>query len=156
MGLKYGQQIVFKADNVVPRELHSMLNHMISEKLLPSTASPSQNQRIDCNVSNIIHQLSFKHSRVFSVALVCDVVSFFKSLAMEGFIVTAILDGDIRPQSKRDAFKRRFDSTINQINSYYSCQPAMRVAAKSNAEISSAEKKKLVDLYNREDKALES
>ena len=150
MGLKYGNQILFKADSVVPRELHSMLNQIVSKR------SPSQIKRIDCDISNVIHQLSHKHARVFTVSLVRDVANFLKSLAMEGFIVTAILDGDVRPQSKRDAFKRRFDATMSRINSYYCRQSAMKVASKSKSEISCEEKKRLVDLYNREAKALES
>ena len=89
MGLKYGNQIIFKADSVVPRELHSMLNQIVSKR------SPSQIKRIDCDISNVIHQLSHKHARVFTVSLVRDVANFLKSLAMEGFIVTAILDGDV-------------------------------------------------------------
>ena len=137
MGIDQGHQLVFKAVNVVSHELISMLSHISKSNL-----SSQINKRIDCDISNIIHQLSFRHSRVFSIALVQDVASFLKWLASEsGFIVTAILDGDVRPQSKRDAFKRRFESTMNRINSYYCRQSAMKITAKRIASLTNDERK---------------
>ena len=79
-----------------------------------------------------------------------------KHLASDsGFIVTAILDGDIHPQSKRDAFKRCYTSTINRINCYYCRQPAMKLACKPVDKMTNEDKKKL-DTFNNEAKALES
>ena len=89
MGIQQGNQLVFKASHIVARELNSMLSHI-------SNGTSQTNKRIDCDISNIVHLLSFKHSRIFSISLVRDVASFLKHLASDsGFIVTAILDGDI-------------------------------------------------------------
>ena len=55
MGIKHSNQIIFEADNVVPRGLHLMLNHIVSKR------SPSQIKQIKCDISNVIHQLSHKH-----------------------------------------------------------------------------------------------
>lgn len=95
-----------------------------------SSTTPSQIKQIDCDVSNIIHQLSHKHAWVFTVSLVCDIANFLKSLAIEGFIVTGVLDGDIHPQSKQDTYKYQFESTMNQIKRYYCHQLTMKVASK--------------------------
>ena len=155
MGIDSSVNVVYKAEHVVARELDAMLNHLISSKVLKSTSNPSQRKRIDCNVSNIIHSLSFK-TRVYSIALVREVASFLKRLASEtGYIITAILDSNICPQSKRDAFNCCFLSTMNCINGYYYRQSAMKLAAIPIDKRSNEEKKKL-DLYNREAKTLES
>mmetsp|Transcript_3094 Transcript_3094/g.4120 ORF Transcript_3094/g.4120 Transcript_3094/m.4120 type:complete len:122 (+) Transcript_3094:535-900(+) len=46
------------------------------------------NKRIDIDISNIIHQLSFRNSRTFSLPLVRDVASFLKRLASDsGFVL---------------------------------------------------------------------
>ena len=153
MGIDNSANIIFKADSFVSRELVSALDHMSDDS---SSRSASQTKRIDCDVSNIIHDLSYKHARVYSTKLVREVANFLKLLSSDsGFIVTAILDGDVRPQSKRDAFKRRYNSTMNRINSYYCRQMAMKIASKPVNEMTSAEKKRL-DLFNNEAKALES
>ena len=49
----YGSQIIFKADNVVPRELDLILDQIISKKLISSSTGLSQNKRIDVDVSNV-------------------------------------------------------------------------------------------------------
>ena len=64
-----------------------------------------------------------------------------------GFIVTAIFDGDFRPHSKRDSFKRRYQHTMNQINSTY-CRRAAMVLA-SQDDISTSDKVKM-DVLNME------
>ena len=54
-----------------------------------------------------------------SKELVIQVTLFLKSLAYESeFIVTAILDGDIRPHIKRDAFARRYDRTMAKVDRF--------------------------------------
>lgn len=91
MGIKQGHQLVFKASNIVSCELCSMLEHVSSNDVVG-------NKHIDCDISNIVHQLSFRHSRVFTLSLVRDVAKFMKRLASDSsFIVTAIFDGDVRP-----------------------------------------------------------
>lgn len=118
MGIHNGSQVVFKMTDIVSRELHLLLKEVVFK--LDYTRSRLSQYRIDCDRSNILHLLSFKHSKVFTLALVRDVAQFLKDLAADtGYIVTAVLDGDVRPQSKRDAFKRRFDSSINRINAFY-------------------------------------
>ena len=151
MGLNYGDQITFKGTSLVARELISTLQ-LIGNK---SSSSRTTRKRIDCDVSNIIHYLSFKHSSIFSTALVNDVALFLKTLAADsGCIITPILDGDIRPQSKRDAFKRRYESTMNRVNSYFCRQYAMKLAAKGSNMTN--EEKNEFHLFNKEAKALES
>ena len=53
MGIDSSINIVFKAENVVARELDSMLNHLISSNILKSASSPSQRKSIDCDVSRV-------------------------------------------------------------------------------------------------------
>ena len=49
---------------------------------------------------------------------------FFDILARDtGYKVNIILDGTVRPHTKRDTMQRRFKQTMNQINSFY-CQHA--------------------------------
>ena len=156
MGIKSCHQIVFKASSIVARELDAFLNHMISNNDFKNRPAAVKQKRIDCDISNIIHTLSYKHAKIFSSALVKDVAIFLKKLASEtGFVVNAILDGNVRPQSKRDAFRRQYDSTMNRINSYYCQQAAMKIAAKPLDDLSAEERKRL-DLYNKESKTLEN
>ena len=113
MGLSSGRQVIFKMNNVVARELDIVLNVALPPTDTQNAAAASNKRQIDCDISNIIHHLAFKHSRTFSTALVNDVALFLKELAADtGCIVTAVLDGDVRPHSKRDAFKHRFESTM--------------------------------------------
>ena len=69
--------------------------------------------------------------------------------------MTAILDGDVRPQSKRDDFKRQYKSTINRINGYYCCQLAMKLTVIPADKMTNEEKQKL-DKLNDKAKTLES
>ena len=69
--------------------------------------------------------------------------------------MNAILDGDFCPQTKHDAFKRRYDSTMSRINSYYCWQSAMKLASKPVDALTAEEKKKL-ELFDKEAKYLES
>lgn len=54
MSIQYGQQVIFKADNVVPRELDSILDEMISKKMISSTVG---SKCIDVDVSNVIQKI---------------------------------------------------------------------------------------------------
>ena len=158
MGVNNGHQIIVKMEHVVARELDLMLD-LIEAKYppdIPTTAIASTKRSIVCDVSNIIHKLSYRHSCIYSTLLVRDVALFLKRLAADtGYIVVPILDGDVRPQSKRDAFKRRFDCTMGRINSFFCRQSAMRIAAKPVGERTQAEKNDLMD-YNKEAKRLET
>ena len=100
---------------------------------------------IDYDVSNIIHTLSYKHgAKIFSSALVKDVAIFLKKVGSEpGFIVNAVLGGNVCPHTKRDTFRRCYDSTMCRINSYYCQQAAMKIAAKPLDDLSKEERKKL-------------
>ena len=82
-----------------------------------------------------------------------DVTLFLKHLAaVTGFLVVPISDGDIRPQSKRDAFKQRFKPTMNYTNSNVCRQFAMKLASKGEKITEEKEKK---DLFNNKTRALE-
>ena len=119
MGVHQGSQLIVKMKYVVARELDMMVD-LLSAKF-PSSHLPAPNHKtMDCDVSNILHELSFKHSSIFSSALLKDVALFLKLLAANtGYIIIPILDGDVRPQTKRDAFRQRFDSTMIKINSFF-------------------------------------
>ena len=133
MGIDNGHNVIFKAESVVSSELNSMLDLMKTSQLSNLSNVHPKKKRIDCDISNIIHQLANGRCRIYSIELVRDVAKFLKKLAADsGFIVTAILDGDVRPQSKRDAFNRRYQSTMARINSYYCRQLAMKIAAKGD------------------------
>lgn len=106
MGIDSCGQLLFKATNIVARELDLLLlDYMISNDFFKNRNVSRSDKKIDCDVSNIVHILSYRHAKVFSSALVQDVALFLKQLAVDtGYVVTAVLDGNIRPQSKRDAF----------------------------------------------------
>ncbi len=157
MGIKNGNQVVFKMTNVVKIELDLMVKCMLQRRnevpsTTPLTASdastPSSKQTIiDCDVSNIIHTIGFRHSGIYSIALVHDTAKFLKSLAANtGYLVVPVLDGDLRPQSKRDAFRRRYNSTMDTINGFYCRQAAMKLASMPEDERTVTEKQKLDDL----------
>ena len=153
MDINNCDKVIFKATNVVAQEIDSILD------LIRTQAANNTNilkcKRINCDVSNILHILAFRHSSIFSIELVHDVARFLKRLAADsGFVVTAVLDGNFRPQSKRDAFKRRFDSTMNRINSYYCRQAAMKITGKGKETMMSYEKE-MLKKYNNEAKVLE-
>ena len=105
MGVHQGSQLIVKMKYIVIQELDMMVN-LLSTKF-PSSHLPAPNHKtMDCDISNILHKLSFKHSSIFSSALVKDVALFLKLLAADtGYIIVPILDGDVRPQTKRDAFQ---------------------------------------------------
>ena len=129
MGIDNCNQLLFKASNIVARELDALLDFMISNQYFNNRKPSLQHKRIDCDVSNIIHLLSYRHSKIFSTALVRDVALFLKQLASDtGYGITAVLDGNIHPHTKRDAFQNRYTSTMNRINSYFCRQSAMRLA----------------------------
>ena len=156
MGIDNCNQLLFKASNIVARELDALLDFMISNQYFKNRNPSLQHKRIDCDVSNIIHLLSYRHSKIFSTALVRDVALFLKQLASDtGYVITAVLDGNIRPHTKRDAFQRRYTSTMNRINSYFCRQSAMRLASKKREDLTKDESKKL-DLFNKEAKLLEA
>ena len=122
MGINNSNQILFKASNLVACELHSIVDYMISNHYLKNCPTSLQHKRIDCDVSNIIHILSYHHSKIFSTAPVRDVALFLKQLASDtGCVINAVLDRDIGPQSKQDAFHCCYVSMMNQTNSYF-CQ----------------------------------
>lgn len=152
MGIQNGKQVIFKMSNVVSRELRSLLKDVVFK--LDSKRSNLTQYRIDCDVSNILHLLSFKHNKTFTLALVRDVAEFLKELAADtGFIVTAVLDGNIRPQSKRDAYKRRFESSINRINAFYCRQSALKIACLHQK---TKEEEEMLDKFNQMAKKLDS
>ena len=80
--------------------------------------------------------------------------NYLKDLVYEtGFFVTAVLDGNTRPQSKRDSFDRRFKQTMNLINGPYCRHAAMVLATKENRSNEEAMK---LNTLNLEAKKLES
>ena len=152
MGIQNGKQVLFKMTDVVSRELRSLLKDTVFK--LDSTKSGITQYRMDCDISNILHLKSFKHHQSFTLALVRDVAQFLKDLAADtGFVVTAVLDGDVRPQSKRDAFKRRFDSSMDRINAFYCRQSAMKIASLNQK---TKEEEELLEKYNKMAKKLDS
>ena len=79
---------------------------------------------------------------------------FFKQLAHQtGFQVTAVLDDDYRPQSKRASYTRRYNASMAKINGFYCRQSDMALSSKSNLTASEE-----VDLYayNKESKKLDT
>ena len=109
------------------RLIHLMLDLIHSWNEL----SPPHHNWIDCDVSNIINKLIHIHSGTYSLALTHDVATFLKQLASDsGYVVTTILDGDTCPQSKHNAFDRRYKATMSQIDSYFCYQSAMKLASK--------------------------
>ena len=120
MGIDSGNQLIFKMTNVVSNEIDVMLDVVSESATNDNTAASTDttmNRRkkiIDCDVSNIVHKLAYQHNGIYSAVLVRDTALFLKQLAADtGYTVTAVLDGDIRPYTKRDAFKRRYHTTMN-------------------------------------------
>ena len=95
--------------------------------------------RLDVDVSNVAHIMAVKCSTYES--LVNDVASYLKDLAYEtGFCVTAVFDGDTRPHTKRDSFKRRFDHAMKITNSTFCRHSAMAIARKEQKSSEDLEK----------------
>ena len=130
-----GSNIVWKAQNVTTRELRKMLDK-------------HENIRLDVDVSNIAHILLQKSSTYQN--LIQNVALYLKDLAhITGFYVTGILDGDVRPHSKRDSFRRRFVSEMKKINSSYCRQKAMALSTKENTLGEDLEKIKVLNEESR-------
>jgi hypothetical protein len=155
MGVVRGGCMVAKMENLVARELDLLLREVVLKDA--SNNDPVKYQlRLDCDISNILHTLAYKYNSVFSTALVRGLASFLKQLAADtGFVVTAVLDGDVRPQSKRDAYKRRYRATMDRINSYYCRQSAMKIASSKPMKDLTNEERDKLDQYNKQAKKLE-
>jgi len=119
LGIANGGQLLFKLNNVVARELDTIID-LIHAKFASNNTPTRGYKTIDCDVSNIIHKLSYRNGSIYSIALVRAVAIFLKQLAADtGYVVTPVLDGDVRPQSKRDAFRRRYESTMSKVNGFF-------------------------------------
>ena len=150
MGLSIGRQFMFKMNNIVAQELDIILYTTLS---ITDDQNTANKRRIDCDVSNIIYLLSFKHSRTFSTALIDDIAFFLKEPAADtGYILTAVLDGNIRSHSKKDAFKRRFDSAMGRTNNYFCRQSTMKLSYMSERTAIDTQK---LGKYNKAAKTLE-
>ena len=144
MGINNYNQIVFKATSIVFQELDCILEYLISNKLLSNHSPAQQQKQINCDISNIIHILSHRHSCIFSTVLVRDVALFLKQLASDtGYVITAVLDGNICPQSKQDVFQHHYTLTMNRINSYFCRQSTMKLALDKSGEMTNDKKKKI-------------
>jgi hypothetical protein len=159
MGLKNGNQIIFKMTNVVARELDMMLDLIFQKFATDNNVNVPRSiemKTMDIDVSNIIHKLAYCHSCIYSHALVKNVAMHIKQIAADtGYIVVPVLDGNQRPQSKRDAFKRRYESTMSRLNSFFCRQAAMKIAAKPVGERTEEEKHEFYE-FNKEAKRIES
>ena len=139
-----GSNIIWKAKSVSTRELREMIN-------FSKGTQRCDNICIDVDLSNVAHILALKSPSY--ERLLENTARYLKDLAVEtGFHVTAVLDGDIRPQSKRDSFRRRFDSYMGLINGSYCRRAAMALSAK---EDKTACDKAQLDVLNAEAKKLD-
>ena len=156
MGIHGWHQIVFKTSNKVPRELDALLDHMISNGNFQNCPATIKQKQINCDVSNILHTLSYKHAQIFSTALVKDVAHFLKKLASDNRFVLSCCNTrwNVCPQTKCSAFKHQYDSTLSWINSYFCLQSAMKTASKPMESLTPEERKK-VDIFNQESKSSE-
>ena len=112
-----GTNIIWKAKIVTTRELREMI-------FFTKGSQRYDDIRLDVDLSNVVHILALKSPSYEK--LLEHTARYLKDLAVEtGFLVTAVLDGDVRPHSKRDSFRRRFDSTMCLINGSYCRRAAM-------------------------------
>ena len=66
------------------------------------------------------------------------------------------MDGDIRPDCKRDSWERKKERALDEINATYSRFKAMEMSAKfENESCKQSETKKELELYSKEAKTLE-
>jgi hypothetical protein len=90
MGLKNGNQIIFKMTNVVARELDMMLNLIFQKFASDNNDDVPQlieMKMMDIDVSNIIHKLAYCHTCIYSHALVKSVAMHIKQIAADtGYI----------------------------------------------------------------------
>ena len=92
----------------------AILDATTENNLFKYCSASLEHKRIDCNVSNKVHILSYCDSKIFFSALVRNIALFLKQLAEDtDYVVTAVLDGEIPPESKRDTFNHRYISTVN-------------------------------------------
>ena len=80
MGINDGGQLIFKMANVVARELDIMLDFITTKFTTdnPPTLTNNTKRSIDVDVSNVIHKLSYRHSGIYSYALVKDTAEFWE------------------------------------------------------------------------------
>ena len=81
---------------------------------------------------------------------------FMKTLAHTcGTIVTGVLDGDCRPDCKRDSWKRNRDIEISRIDAFYCLQSAMALAAQIDETGTSKKNTYKISQLDAEAKSLE-
>ena len=114
MGIENGHYIILKAEYVVSSELSSMQDCIMLPSEVPNLSTAhSLKKCIDCDISNVIHQLSNSCSRIYSLDLVHDVAKFLEKIATDsGFIVASILDGDFHSQKRGMLFKKIVDTSL--------------------------------------------
>ena len=83
--------------------------------------------------------------------------TFLKSISHTcGFIVTVVLDGDHRPDCKRDSWNRRRNATIAKIDAFVCRQNAITLAALCGTDAATNKYRKRLCLFNSAAKTLEN
>lgn len=118
MGVNSPGNIVWTAENIHPRELHCYLMKKLNK-------SESESIHIDVDVLNVFHR-SNASSYVGGLTYVANVMVL---LASYGFIVTGIIDGEVRPECKRASWIRQRDRELSFINGNYCRQTALALAS---------------------------
>ena len=137
MGIKTAaSNICWKGINITTRELREIIS-------FSKNVDGSDQIHLDVDVNNIAYIYANKSTSYDS--LVLSVAMTLKDLAFStGFLVTCILDGNVRPHSKRDSFRRRFHDHLNLLNSSFCRQSALAISTQQS--ITDEEKSKLLTL----------
>lgn len=80
MGIDSCSQII-NASGIVAIELDALLDQIVANINFKNCPPGLKQKQIDCDTSNILHRLSYKHSKIFSEALVKDVAELLNNLA---------------------------------------------------------------------------
>jgi len=145
MGIKNRGTVLWKANGVTTSQF---VDIGVETRRSKATNTSSNNIKMDFDILNLTHIIYQSRKTINSEMVIKEVAQYLKRFAYEtGFIVTAVIDGDCRPQSKQDSFARRYAAYINKINGYYCRQSAI---AFSKREYLTEEQASMLDELNKE------
>ena len=145
MGIKSCTKAYWTAKNVSFYDL-SVIYRKIFQKSPPV--------KLDVDVSIMFHSVMTDPKYAYA-GRITEVASRLSTLASYGFVVTPVLDGFDRPDSKRDSWKRRTTKLICQSNATHCKLKAMSVGAMIDNGDGTQKLKDELDMYCKDAASME-
>ena len=146
MGINNSTKLLWKASGLTIQDL--LFLH--EKKSNPTDGSKC---RIDVDVSIVMASSGQKNYR----DSLLHTATYLKSVAHScGIIVTVILDGNSRPDCKRDTWNRRCNADLAKVNAFFCRKNAISLALTCNSDGATNEDKKRLRLFNDAAKTLEN